>query len=111
MVSEIMPALQLILSVGNVCILGYALFKFISKPHDTLETRVTTVELKVSEIESYLKQGNDRFRELYDTSEVLLRTTIALIDFEIQYCLTENKPLSKDLEKAREELHTYLSRK
>lgn len=111
MVSEILPVLQLILTAGNVCILAYALLKFISKPHSTLETRVTALEVKVADIELSLKQGNDKFKDLSDTAEVLMRTTIALVDFEIQYCLTENKPVSKDLERAREELHTYLSRK
>lgn len=108
---NILPYLQLILTFGNICVLGYALFKFLNRPHDTLEERVTTLEVKQKETENALHQGNDRFREQDETAEVLITSTLALIEFEISYCLTEKKPMSKDLETAKEELHKYLARR
>ena len=103
--------MQIVLTFGNLCIMGYAFSKFISRPHDTLEQRVTNLEVRVDEIEDSLKQGNDRFREQNNTNEVLINSVLALIEFEIQYCLTEHKEMSKDLEKAKDDLHRYLARK
>lgn len=103
--------MQLILSFSNLCIIGYAFFRFLKKPHDNLEERLHEVELSIKEIKSSLFQGNDRFRNQESTNEVLIHSTLALIEFEIQYCLTEKKQLSKDLERAKEDLHSYLARK
>ena len=110
-VSTVLPILQMILAFGNICVLAYALMKFLNKPHDTLETRVATLELEVKETKQSLHQGNDRFREQESTNEVLIHSVLALIEFEIQYCLTEHKDMSKDLERARDDLHSYLARK
>ena len=111
MVQNILPYLQVLLTFGNICVLGYALIRFLNKPHDTLETRVSTLELETKEIKQSLLQGNDRFREQESTNEVLIHSVLALIEFEIQYCLIEKKPMSKDLEKAKEDLHNYLAKK
>ena len=89
----------------------FLFIKFINKPHDTLETRVSTLELEVKETKQSLLQGNDRFREQESTNEVLIHSVLALIEFEIQYCLTEHKEMSKGLEKAKEDLNNYLARK
>lgn len=117
-VQEILPVLQLILATGNICILGYALVKFLNKPHSNLETRVSTLEIEVRETKQSLLQGNDRFRDQDDkfkeqekTNSVLIHSVLALIEFEIQYCLTEHKDMTKGLEKAKEDLNEYLSRK
>lgn len=101
---------QAFLIFCNVCIMLYVFKGFVSKPHNNLEDRVTKVELKVEGIEDSLKQGNDKFREQNTTNEVLLNSTLALIEFEIQYCLTENKHISPELQKAKENLHGYLSK-
>ena len=107
----ILPILQMILAFGNICVLAYALIKFLNKPHDTLESRVQTLELEIKETKQSLHQGNDRFREQEDTNSVLIHSVLALIEFEIQYCIEEKKPMSKDLEKAKDDLHNYLARK
>lgn len=41
----------------------------------------------------------------------MTKEDLILIEFEIQYCLTEKKQLSKDLEKVKEDLHSYLARR
>jgi len=107
---SILPILQVILTCGNICIIGYAFIKFLGKPHDNLETRVSGLEFKIKEIEQSLHKGNDRFRENAETNEVLIRSIFALIEFEVHYCETEQKPISKNLEKAKDELHEYFAK-
>ncbi len=109
--SAILPILQTLLATANIVILGYGFYKFINKPHDNLETRVSTLELEHKEFKHSLLQGNDRFREQNEANEILLHSIMALIEFEVQYCLLEHKELSKDLEKVREDLHHYLSKR
>ena len=80
-------------------------------PFKKLSSKVDEHEIRINKIESSLYHGNDRFREQENTNEVLLKSLLALIEFEIQYCITENKPISKDLERAKEDLHAYLSKR
>ena len=108
-VTALLPIFQLVLTFGNICVLAYALFKFLNRPHDTLEDRVNAHDVEIAD--KSLLQGNDRFREQDDTNEVLLHSVLALIEFEIAYCLTEHKEPSKDLEKAKEDLHSFLSKR
>lgn len=103
--------MQLLLTFGNLCIMLYAFSKFLAKPHDTLEEKVSALENKVKEHEESLHQGNDKFREQNVTNEVLIHSTLALIEFEIQYCLTEKKLISPELQKAKDDLHGYLSKR
>lgn len=110
--------MQLFLQFANVCIIGYGLYKFLNKPrnnletrHDALEKRVDAHDVKFKEVEESLHQGNDRFRDQDDTNEVLIRSVFALLEFEVHYCETEQKPISKNLEKAKDDLHDYLARK
>ena len=114
----LLPVLQTILAFMNICVLGYALFKFLNKPHNTLEERINAIDVrlreldvKLREIDTSLKQGSDRFREQDDTNEVLIRSVFALLEFEVHYCETEQKPITKNLEKAKDDLHDYLAGK
>lgn len=102
--------LQLILAGGNLIIMIWMLSKFLLKPHDDLKERIKRLEVDIDEIKSSLLQGNDRFREQRRTIEVLIRCVFALLEFEVHYCETEQKPISKNLEKAKDELHDYLSK-
>lgn len=110
MVQGLLQVTQLLLGVCNLAILAYAFRKFLGKPHEDLESRVGTLEYEVKEIRQSLMQGNDRFREQDDMNEVLIRSTLALIEFEVHYCETEQKPISKNLEKAKDDLHEYFAR-
>jgi hypothetical protein len=110
MVQSLLPFTQLLLSVCNLIILAYAFRKFLGKPQEDLESRVGTLEYEVKDIRHSLMQGNDRFRTQDEMNEVLIRTTLALIEFEVHYCETEQKPLSKNLEKAKDDLHEYFAR-
>ena len=114
----LLPVFQTILSFMNICVLAYALFRFLNRPHDTLEAkqaaleaRVAALEMENRETKSTLDQDNARFEEQNETNEVLIRSTFALLEFEVHYCETEHKPISKNLEKAKDDLHEYLARK
>lgn len=111
MIQTLLPICQLLLTSANIIILMYAFIKFLSKPHNTLDSRVTILEAEIKEIKDSLTKGDDKFRDQENTNEVLINSVLALIEFEIQYCLVEHKEMSKGLEKAKENLHNYLSRK
>lgn len=82
-----------------------------AEPFNTLKSRVDAHDVEITDIKMALKKGNDRFREQDDTNEVLIHSVLALVEFEIQYCLVEHKEMSKSLEKAKEDLNSYLSRR
>ncbi len=111
MIKDILPLLQVILTSGNICILAYALFNFLKKPQNSLEQRVSVTEIKIKEIETSLLQGNDRFREQESTNEVMQSCMLALIDFELAYCIHTSYEDTDDLMKAKTELRKHLSRK
>jgi hypothetical protein len=110
-VTTLLPIFQLALTFGNICVLAYALLKFLNRPHDTLEEKVNAHDVEIADIKKSLLQGNDRFREQDDTNEVLLHSVLALIEFEIQFCLVEHKEMSPGLTKAKEDLNNYLSKR
>ena len=118
MLNQFSDVLKVLLQVAQVVALIYAGYKFTRKPHDTLEEKhealkkqidVNTYEIE--EIKRSLLQGNDRFREQENTNEVLIRSVFALLEFEVHYCETEQKPISKNLERAKDDLHDYLAKR
>lgn len=100
--------IQLILALGNVCVMLYALTKFIEKPHDTLEGRVTALEEKVKAMDNSLQNGSGHFKDLDESSEVILKSTLALLDAVMQMAAIENKTVSEDLRDARKNLKEFL---
>ena len=103
--------LKVVLQICQVVALFYAGYKFTRKPHDTLESRVSALEEKNKDMELELLKKDERIRELEELCGVIIRSVIALIEFEMQYCLTEDKPVSKGLEKAKESLDDYFAKK
>ena len=111
MTTQVLPIMQLLLTTMNICVLLYAFVNFLKKPKNDLDERIKTLEVKVEEHGRRLDRGNIKFDTHDKTNEVLIRSTLALVEFEIQYCISEKKPMSRDLEKARDDLHNYLARK
>ena len=103
--------LKVVLQIANIAVLGYALYKFLNKPHNSLEERVVKCECDIKEIKQSLFRGDSKFKEQERALTVLIRATMALIEFEIQYCLTENKAPTKGLEKAKEALDEFIAEK
>lgn len=54
MIKEMLPLLQVILALANICMIGYAFVKFLGRPHSTLDTRVTALEVKIKECDPFL---------------------------------------------------------
>ena len=111
MVQQILPAFQLFLAFCNICIILFGFYKFLGKPNSTLEERVKGIEDRLTIIERGLKLGNVKFNEHDRALEVVTKNVLALVEFEMQYCLKEDYPVSKGLEKSKEELNEYLSTK
>lgn len=111
MIQTLLPILQIVLTSANILVLGYAFMRFLSKPHNTLENRVTALELETKEMKQSLLQGNDRFRAQEDTNEVMMICMLALIDFELSYCAHTNYDHTEDLIKAKNLLREHLARK
>lgn len=102
---------QLLVASFTLLGMAYAFKKFMQKPKDSIIERITTLEVEVKDVKSSLLQGNDRFRKQDDTNEVVLHSILALIDFEMQYCITEKVPMSDYLKDAKEDLQKYLSKR
>lgn len=114
--ATVLPVLQMILAFCNIIIIGYGGYKFLNKPHDTLEQQVKDLEKRVTEhdyafkeIKDALIRGNKRFDDQDEAIKILIKSTLALIDFEMSYCLIEHKEMSSGLVKVKEELNDYLS--
>lgn len=103
--------LSLLIMVSNLCVILWGFKKFLSSPRRELELRVTELETEVKDLKRERDTNEIKFKRIDDVLEVILRSTIALIEFEVQYCLTENKEPTQALEKAREGLNEYLSKR
>ncbi len=110
-VAFIVGLLGAILTILNIIDKSNALKAMKESPFKALSGKVEEHEVRIGKIESSLFLGNDRFREQDNMNEILLRSLIALIEYEIQFCITEDKPITKDLEKAKDDLHTFLSKR
>lgn len=111
MLNDFSEVLKVLLQVANIAILGYALYKFLNKPRNTLEEKVKEHDVKIKEIEDSLKQGNDRFRNEANTIEVIQICMLALIDFELTFCAHSDYKCTEDLLKAKNILQEHLARK
>lgn len=102
---------QLTLNLGSLVIMLYALIRFLKKPQESIEERIKTLEIEVDALKASLKQDDKRFEYQYDTNEIIINSLLALIEFEIQYCITEDKQPTKALEQAKDKLNAFLSRR
>lgn len=110
-VAFVIGLLGAILTILNIIDKYIALKDKSDTPFKSLAGKVEEHEVRIGKIESSLFLGNDRFREQDNMNEILLRSLLALIEYEIQYCITENKPITKELEKAKDDLHGFLSKR
>lgn len=107
--------MQMILSFGNVCILCYGFFKFLNKPHSTLETkheelkrRVDEHDVKLKEIDESLHENDEQFRKQDQTNAVFKSVMLSFVNYEIAYCIHTGYEHTDDLYKAKKELEDYL---
>lgn len=121
-VSVVLPILQLMLAACNLIIIAYGFHKFINKPKDDINSKIAaletevrelkaTINVEIKEIKDSLHKGNDNFREQDTTNEVLIHSVLALIEFEMQYCLVEHKEMSDGLKQAKKDLNDFLGKR
>lgn len=110
-IQTVLTVLTLFIQFGTVSTMVYGFSRFLNKPRESVEQRVTVLEVKLKELERDKDNLRLRCKEQDDTNEVLIHSTLALIEFEIQYCITEKKPMTDDLKKAKKDLHNYLAKK
>lgn len=111
-VQDVLPYCQLAVSVGTLIGLLYAFYKFTRRPQDSLEQRVSELEVKTKKHDEALHLGNDKFRELKEASTLIITSLIALIEFEMDYCMHHgDENISDGLMEAKSELYRYLARK
>ena len=115
-VQFVQDAMDLFIRFSNVVVLLYALYKFLGRPHDSLEERVKANEKKLvehdgkfKEIDASLKSGNDKFREQEKTNSVFKRVMLLFANFEIAFCQHTNYEFTEDLVEAKDELQDYLT--
>ena len=111
MIQNLTLGMDMFLKLANIIVLLYAAYKFLGKPHNSLEQRVTALETEVKDIKQSLHQGNDNFKDIFAALKVLIHSVMALLDFEMQYCLTEHKEMSEGLKDAKKDLEGFLREK
>lgn len=110
-VAFIIGLLGAILTILNIIDKAVTLKAKNDEPLILLTNKVEEHEVRIRELEGSDKQNNKRFEVQEDTNEVMIRSVFALLEFEVHYCETEHKPISKNLEKAKDDLHDYLAKK
>ena len=121
-VSSVLPFFQLLISFCTLVGLMYTFKKFVDKPKDDINSKIAALEKEIKEMEisiqteikdikDSLHHGSDKFREHDATNEVLIHSVLALIEFEMQYCLVEHKEMSDGLKQAKKDLNDFLSKK
>lgn len=119
---EILSLCPSILAAINLVLLLFTLKKYLQQPHDTMIERIARIEEDVKELKGQQEQDRNkfkdqqkqdriRFKEQMITNEVIIKSVLALIEFEIQYCITENKEPTDSLELARKDLNAFLSKR
>lgn len=107
---------SLSVSIGNLIILLYTLTKFLSKPSrdkneaqdgriTLLEKRADNLEKRADKVDAKLTNGNTHFKAIDEGNSVTQAALIAIMDALLT---GDNK---EELQKARNELNSYLINK
>lgn len=115
---NILPYLQIITSLGTICVMLYGFKKFMDRPHNELEDRVAklekknnTLELRLEDYKKSLDTSHEKHRQQHDTNEMFITVILSFIDFEIAFCSTTQYKEIEDLLKAKETLQKFLAKK
>ncbi len=118
MANSISEFLKLILQIANLVIICYGGYKFLHKPHDTLESEVKQIkekqvqqDLQIKDIQRSLDNSHEKHRDQKQMNTVFVNCMLAFIDFEMAYCQHTGYEYSEDLEKAKTSLQNYLAGK
>lgn len=113
--TALLPYLQTILAIGNLCIMLWALKTFLARPHNTLEEqlrslekRIDAIDIMLKDIQKSLDSSHEKHRAQKDTNEVFITSMLAFIDFEIAFCQHTGYEETADLLKGKETLQKHL---
>lgn len=115
---DFLTLLQTCTTFGTLVVMLYTFKKFLNSPRNTLDKRLTALELELKETKQSLLQGNDRFRDHEEQFKKQRRTNasfktimLAFVNFEIAYCMHTDYKYTDELIKAKTELEKYLTDK
>lgn len=118
MITNLLPYLQTLLAIGNLCIMLWGFKMFLSKPRNTLEDqhkelekRVDIHEVKLKEIEKSLDNSHQKHREQEKTNKSFQSVMLSFVNFEIAYCLHTDYKHTEELLKAKDTLEAYINDK
>ena len=108
--------LKILLQIANVAIIGYGLYKFLNRPHDTLSDEVNKLkekqvecDLEIKELKRSLDSSHEKHREQDKTNKVFKKVFILLANFEVAFCQHTGYEHTEDLIQAKRELEEYLT--
>lgn len=117
-IQDLKDITSLILQCLNLIIIVYGGYKFLNKPHDTLEQqqkelakRVDAHDFVIKDIKESLHQGNDKFYDQEEVNATFKSVMLSFVNFEIAYCLHTDYKHTEELMKAKDELESYLAGK
>ena len=108
--------LKILLQLANVVVLGYALYKFLNRPHDTLadevkklKDEITRLNVTIEKMQQSLDSSHEKHRDQDRTNKVFKRVFILLANFEVRYCQETGFEHTADLVQTKKELEEYLA--
>lgn len=104
-VSQVITALQLIISSATVITLIYGLMKFAGSPNRTQNQRLDALEKWREQVDDRLTTGDNHFRAIDDGNRVTQKAILALMKHAI------NGNDIDELRKAEKNLEEYLVEK
>ena len=104
-VSQVITALQLIISSATVITLIYGLMKFAGSPNRTQNQRLDALEKWREQVDDRLTTGDNHFRAIDDGNRITQKAILALMKHAI------NGNDIDDLKKAEKSLEEYLVEK
>lgn len=107
--NQIISGMDMILKFANIVLISYGFYKFLGKPRSAIEERLAKAEARIEEIERRQDRADNKISTATEAAEVALRSLLALIEFEISFCISHNEGISADLQKAKNDLHEYLA--
>lgn len=97
--------LQLIVTIGAVVSLFYAVSKFAAKPNKTQDERLDALEKWRMKVDEKLETGNAHFGDIDESNRITQRALLALMSHAIN-----GNDITK-LQKAKDDLEIYLTEK
>ena len=110
-VEQVLTLLQLLTSLGSLCVMVYGFSKFMTKPHNNLADEVAEIQKWRKTVDDRLEKGNKRFNDQSEANRVTQNALLALVDKEIRDCDLKDQAVPEELTRAKTALIQYLTGK